>query len=84
MVEAELKEELTLADWEGVCWVPTVPRLDIPSRGLSTPLEVGRRDSPPCEDEMSRVAAGRALGCPFFDLPNKNAMVSSVWVGDGM
>lgn len=76
MIEAELNEELTLADWGGVCWVPTVPRRGMPSRGLSAPLDVGMRDSAPCEDEMSRVAAGRALACPFFDLPNKKAMMA--------
>ena len=75
MAGAELKEELALADWGGVCWVPTVPRRGIPSRGLSTPLEVSMRGSAPCEDEMSRAAAGRALACPFFDLPNKKAMM---------
>ena len=52
--------------------MPTVPRRGMPSRGPST---VGMRDSTPCEDEMSRAAAGRALPCPFFDLPNKKAMM---------
>src|SRR5205809_2314217 len=74
MAGAELKEELALEDWGGVCWAPTVPRRGMPSRGPST---VGMRDSAPCEDEMSRVAAGRALACPFFDLPNKKAMMAA-------
>lgn len=71
----EFSELLTLLPGVGVCVVG-------PPRAFSgslpeSPLAVGIKEPCPCDEDISRVAAGSAVFWCFFDFPNKNDMAGS-------